>query len=64
MSSGIKKLLKYRIREGKVICNDRSLLIWIIFLLKVDFVNQILKFNLLFFGVEIKSLPNDSIILI
>lgn len=64
MSSGIKKLLKYRIREGKVICNDRSLLIWIIFLLKFDFVNQILKFNLLFFGVEIKSLPNDSIILI
>lgn len=64
MSSGIKKLLKYRIREGKVICNDRSLLIWIIFLLKVDFVNQILKFNLLLFGVEIKSLPNDSIILI
>ena len=64
MSSGIKKLLKYRIREGKVICNDMSLLIWIIFLLKFDFVNQILKFNLLFFGVEIKSLPNDSIILI
>ncbi len=64
MSSGIKKLLKYRIREGKVICNDRSLLIWTIFLLKVDFVNQILKFNLLLFGVEIKSLPNDSIILI
>ena len=64
MSSGIKKLLKYRIREGKVICNDRSLLIWIIFLLKVDFVNQILKFNMLLFGVEIKSLPNDSIILI